>query len=362
MAYTNRKTIISSLQKLRGSKIISYVMNDRPTSRIQIPGMGIGLNSEPQLFIIEQLMAMGKVKTIDLFLYTRGGEVDSVLPLVNAIREFCDEFNVLIPFRAHSGGTLICLGADQIIMGPFGELTPIDPTTGNQFSPVDELNPRARKGISVEDVTSYMSLAKNDAKVGIKDESNVLEVFRTLSQQVHPLALGHVNRVQTHIRTLAEELLKLGNKRNLSAEKTKLIVNTLTEKVTSHTHAIDRHQAQKLLGTDILKFTSDEEEKMVWSLFDDYANTMLLKEKFNIRQFMGDTPVKELSVCGAFVETEHISQVYECISSITQRSDLPPNYQVQIQAGQNIPFIPGFPRQNIIELVWEGWKNNEGGE
>jgi hypothetical protein len=31
------------------------------------------------------------------------------------IREFCDEFNVLIPYKAHSAATLLSLGADTII-------------------------------------------------------------------------------------------------------------------------------------------------------------------------------------------------------------------------------------------------------
>ncbi|MEW6231628.1 MAG: hypothetical protein AB1566_04855, partial [Chloroflexota bacterium] len=348
------------IEKVRDSKVISYVTGDRLT-RIPIAGMGTQLASEPQLLVYDQLRRIGKVRKLDLFLYTRGGETDAVMPFVNAIRERCDIFGVLVPFRAHSGGTLICLGADEVVMGSFGELSPIDPTTGNQFSPTDELNPKARKGISVEDVTSYMALAKDRNKVGIADEKNVLEVFRILSQAVHPLALGHVNRVHTHIRLLAEKLLRVGQNRKLDDKKAKKIVDALTEKLYSHTHAIGRQEAQQLIGADIVKFASEEEERLIWDLFEEYAAAMSLRQRFNIKEFMGEQLQREITVNGAFLESANMSHIFQCTSVITQRSELPPNFQVQVQAGQPIPLIPGFPTQFNIELIREGWQPNEGG-
>ena len=360
MPYRQRKSIIENIEKVRGSKVISYVTGDRPT-RIAIAGMGTQLSSEPQLLIYDHLRKIGKVKKLDLFLYTRGGETDAVIPFVNAIREHCEIFGVLVPFRGHSGGTLICLGADEIVMGPFGELSPIDPTTGNQFSPIDELNPKARKGISVEDVTSYMALARDKNKVGIDDEKSNLEVFKTLSQAVHPLALGHVNRVHTHIRLLADKLLRLGPNRKLDAKKVKEVVDVLTEKLSSHTHAIGRREAQELMGAEVVKFASEEEERLMWDLFEEYATVMNLRQRFNIKEYMGEQIQREITVNGAFVDSEKMSHIFRCASVITQRSELPPNFQVQVQMGQPIPLIPGYPTQFSLELIREGWQLNEGG-
>ncbi len=360
MAYQQRKSMMECIEKARDSRVISYVTGDRPT-RIPVAGMGAQLASEPQLLIYDHLRRIGKVKKIDLFLYTRGGETDAVMPFVNAIREHCEIFGVLVPFRAHSAGTLICLGADEIVMGPFGELSPIDPTTGNQFSPTDELNPKARKGISVEDITSYMGLAKDKNKVGIEDEKNVLEVFKTLSQAVHPLALGHVNRVHNHIRLLADKLLRLGSNRKLDAKKIKEVVDVLTEKLYSHTHAFGRREAQELFGAAIVKFASEEEESLMWNLFEEYAAVMNLRQRFNIKEYMGEQVQREITVNGAFIESVDMSHIFQCASVITQRSELPPNFQVQVQMGQPIPLIPGFPTQFSVELIREGWQPNEGG-
>jgi hypothetical protein len=69
MAYQDRKKTIEAIQESRGSKLITYVMGDRQT-RIPIAGMGALLASEPQLLVYDHLRTIGKVKKIDLFLYT----------------------------------------------------------------------------------------------------------------------------------------------------------------------------------------------------------------------------------------------------------------------------------------------------
>lgn len=359
MSYQDRKRVIKQLEDVTGSKVISYVCCDRQT-KVPIPGMSTQLASEPQLIIYDHLLSIGKVDKICLFLYTRGGETSAVWPLVNSIREFCNIFSVLVPFRAHSGGTLICLGADEVIMGTFGELSPVDPTTGNQFSPIDKLNPKRRLGISVEDVISYISLAKDKEKVGITDEHNILEIFKTLSQEVHPLALGNVQRVHTHIRLLAHKLLALGSHK-VDAKKADEIVDTLTEKLYSHTHALGRREAQALLSSDLVKVPSDEESRLMWELFDQYAQVLNLRERFNIKGFIGNQTQKEIMVTGAFLESENMSRIFQCTSMIYQRSELPPNFQIQVQPGQPVPLLPGFPTGFNVELVSEGWKINEEG-
>ena len=54
-------------------------------------------------------------------------------PIVSLIREFDKDFEVLVPYRCHSSGTLTALGAKRIVMDQLSELSPIDPSTGNQF-------------------------------------------------------------------------------------------------------------------------------------------------------------------------------------------------------------------------------------
>ena len=51
------------------------------------------------------------------------------------IRLFCDEFEVIVPSKAHSTATLICLGADRVVMTKQATLGPIDPGINDPPNP-----------------------------------------------------------------------------------------------------------------------------------------------------------------------------------------------------------------------------------
>jgi len=105
-------------------------------------------------------------------------------------REFSKSFNVLVPYRAYSAATLLALGADEIVMHPFAELGPIDPTVSNDFNPVDQGGKRL--GMSVEDVRAYVSFIKQTVRITHEDE--LIKAIEVLVADVHPLALGNVER------------------------------------------------------------------------------------------------------------------------------------------------------------------------
>ncbi|MBN2003921.1 MAG: hypothetical protein JXA21_11245 [Anaerolineae bacterium] len=364
MGYQQRAEIIQQIEKLRGSKVVTYFNSDRrsfpPGS--SLPALTTQLSTEAQIILYEQLRILGKTDRIDLFLYTRGGEVDSVWPLVSIFREYAREkFSVLIPFRAHSAGTLICLGADQIVMGEAAELSPVDPTTGNQFNPLDEGEKRSRKGISVEDVTSYMELAKDDAKVGLQDSNHILEVFKRLSQEVHPLALGNVNRAHTQIRILADKLMRLHFVEEEEAVHIGRIVDQLTKGLYSHNHALNRKETQELLGKELVSYASDEEENLLWKLYEAYAQTLHLRETFCRDTLISDETQQEHTIDGGFIETREKSFIYRAKCQLELHSQLPQNVQMQLPPGQPMPLIPGFPVAIDVKVTSVGWENNQEG-
>src|SRR5690606_21504762 len=112
---------IKKTQEKRNSKIVTLVTSDRINLSAPIHQM---MND----IIYQQLRVIkdkgGDFKNIDLFLYSRGGDSDAPWSIVSTIREvFPDRnFNVLIPFRAHSAATMISLGADEIVMTEKAEL------------------------------------------------------------------------------------------------------------------------------------------------------------------------------------------------------------------------------------------------
>ena len=369
MGFEERQQIIKELQELRKTKIVTHINSDRrmPPGHPGLPALQTKLGTEAQPFFYDALQKLGKHPQLDLFLYTGGGQTDSVWPLVSLFREFGQEFNVLVPYKAHSAGTLICLGANTVVMGEAGELSPIDPQTGNQFNPVDEINPKTRRGISVEDVSSYFDFAGNPAKEKENDDGpsgvDLNLAFKILAETVHPLALGGVNRSHKQIRELAKRLLNLHLVTGSEEEKARAehIVNVLTEGRYSHSDILNRREAQSLLGEGMVKFPDEAEQNLLRSLLEEYADAISLRKPFILQNEVGDTQQAEIEIVGAFTETEKTSYIYRAISKVIQRSALPSGFQVDLQPGKLMPLVPGFPRELHVELKEIGWFENEGG-
>lgn len=370
MGFEARQRIISRLQELRNTKIVAHINSDRrvPPGQPPLPALQTKLATEAQPFFYEVLQELGKHPQLDLFLYTSGGQTDSVWPLVSLFNEFGEKFNVLVPYKAHSAGTLICLGADTIVMGEAGELSPVDPQTGNQFNPIDDINPKSRRAISVEDVSSYIDFARNPEKGAERsgDEPCRVDInlaFRILAEQVHPLAIGGVNRSHKQIRELTRRLLALRHVAEPDRENGRLdeIVNTLTEGRYSHSDILNRREAQQLIGKDFVRFPDDEEQELMWNLFEEYAETISLRKAFVLQNEVGNQQQAEIEIVGAFIETERTSYIFRALSQVTQRSVLPSGYQINIQPGTLMPLIPGFPREMHVDLLEIGWFENREG-
>lgn len=283
--------LIKSLEKARSSRVISYITGDRPPFGTKIAGDIVPL-------LGNLLDGVGKVKKISLFLYTSGGDMLAPIRIVKLIRNHCDEFEVLIPYKAHSAGTLICLGADTIVMGKLSELTPVDPTTGHPFNPQNPVNPQQRLDISVEDLNSYLLFAKEKAEV--KDEQMV-DAYKLLVEKLHPLSIGNAYRAYRMARLLTERLLWLHMDREKDKERIKNIIKEITGDITIHAYPIDRDEAADL-GLKIEK-APDTLDKTMRELYEMYASEMKLGQPFHPNELLAGKEMAEIDRAGAYLET-----------------------------------------------------------
>ena len=326
MGSERRKEFIAEIEKKRETKVIVYFTGDRPSLSTRIAPDAI-------LPLYQHLSKMGKQKRIDLFLYTRGGDVITPLRINYLLREFTEEFNVIVPFRAYSAGTLLCLGADEIVMGVLGELGPIDPSVSNFFNPVDPNNPNARIPISVEDVFAYLSLARERGNQLGEHEMNT--VFQALTEKIHPLSLGNIHRNYILIRNLAEKLLNL-RKDSMSKAQIKEIVDLLTEKLYTHSYLISRKEAKEI-GLPIVQ-PDDEMETLLWSLYKEYEGDLKLLEPF--------TPEKILLPGQKEIEFEAVSGILESAKRL-DRFKFYGNLQLTMNHNQEMINV------NIHKQQWE---------
>jgi len=369
MPVEERRHLIKEIERQRQSRVVALVTGDRP-SDIPIPGMNANIAGDQVPLLYEHIRRIGRADKIDLFLYTRGGDTSIPWPLVNLIRDACERFAVLVPHRAHSAGTLICLGADEVVMCPAGELSPVDPTTGNQFNPPDPMNPGARLGINVEDATSYIALATD--KVGLSDKAHLLAVFKELAHQVHPLALGNVNRTHTLIRILARKLLSLHMAGpDLEAEGQK-IIDTLTEKLYSHLHFVARREAKDDIGLKVT-LPSTDIENLMWALYEVYQADLRLGELFVADAYLGTEREKELSLEAAVIESADMTHTCRAVCQLRREPQITPellapvlSMALQARAQGNpiddLPLVRGLPVGITVRPIRVGWEREEASE
>lgn len=276
-AKERRIALIKQLEEERGTKVVSFITSTR--DGLDFP---IAMDSIRKVYEhVKNLSARGQKPKIDLFIHSNGG--DSIVPwkLVTLIRDYCSEFRLLVPHRAFSAATLIALGADEVIMHPMGMLGPTDPTVKNAFNPVHPSNPQELLGISVEDVSAYIKLIKED--FGITHEDELIQAVNILAEKVHPLALGNVKRFHSQSRMLAKKLLELHMQNSEDEHKISEIVDNLNSKLFFHGHPIHYKEAQQL-GLKV-RLASANEQKIMWNLYLEYEKEMKLDEEFRFLDY-----------------------------------------------------------------------------
>jgi hypothetical protein len=355
LALADRQELIAALEKVRHSSVVTFVTGDRTTFPPGIPGFTTQVETDVQYPLRRLLASIGHVEQLDFLLYTRGGNTDAVWPLVSSLRERCDRLSVIVPFRAHSAGTLMCLGADDLVLCAGSELSPIDPTTGNQFNPVDPSNPQTRLGISVEDVAAYFKLAEDRAE--LHDEASHLEVFKELTRTVHPLAIGNVQRIYLLIRRLAANLLALHLDPTTEKARIDRITQALSSEFYSHVHAITRSEAIELLGP-WAHVAREEEEQAIADLFDAYVRDLQLDEPYQLPELIADNLTLDVQALGAILETREVSYAYETRLTVVQQPQFPPNVQVQIAPGQPLPLAGVAVRNYQWGIRRTGWRRD----
>lgn len=330
----DRIDLYKEIEKQRESKLIVYTTSDRKGLETQIASDIIPI-------FTEHLDKIGDNGKISLFLYTRGGETLTAWSLVNLIRNFCKNFEVIIPFNCHSAGTLISLGANNIVMTKQATLGPIDPSVNGPLNPMIPgiNNPNARVPVSVEYVNAYLELAKSE--LGIKDESGLANILINLSSHIHPLTLGQVYKSKSQIQMLAKKLLA---NQKLGEEKENEIIKFLCSESGSHDYTIHRREAKDSLGLQIEK-PSMELYSIIKAIYDDIQKELELMTPYDPKILLANNQSVNYSFRRALIE----SLYYGCNSFVSEGTLVKQNLQI----GQPIP-----TQQTIIQdnRTFEGWK------
>jgi ClpP class serine protease len=121
-----RKKAIQAIEKKRHSRVISLIHREESINLFGIPVVKF-LNMNDLEEIMRAIHLTDPATHIDFILHTPGGLYLAATQIARALRDHPGKVTIFVPHYAMSGGTLIALAADEIIMSPHAVLGPIDP-------------------------------------------------------------------------------------------------------------------------------------------------------------------------------------------------------------------------------------------
>jgi ClpP class serine protease len=125
----SRARLLRRIERMRGSRVISLVHRQETMSLLGFPVFRyIDIDDSEQ--VIRAIHLSGDDVPIDLVLHTPGGLVLASVQIARALARHKGKVTVFVPHYAMSGGTLIALAADEIVMSEHAALGPVDPQLG----------------------------------------------------------------------------------------------------------------------------------------------------------------------------------------------------------------------------------------
>jgi ClpP class serine protease len=218
-----RLQLLRSFEKQRGSRVITLIHRQETMSLLGFPVVRY-IDIEDSELVLQGIRLTPPDMPIDLIIHTPGGLVLAAGQIAHALAGHPGKVTIFVPHYAMSGGTLIALAADEVMMDENAVLGPVDPQLGEYpaasiLAAAQVENPNrddrtliladiARKAIRQVEETVYTLLQE---RLG---EAKGRDLARTLSEgqwtHDYPLTAEKAKHLGLPVRTgLPEELYDL---------------------------------------------------------------------------------------------------------------------------------------------------------
>ena len=204
-----RQRLIAQFEKKRGSRVIVLIHRQETMSLLGFPLLRY-IDIDDSEEVIRAIHMTDPEMPLDLVLHTPGGLVLAAYQIAHAIRLHPGKITAFVPHYAMSGGTLIALAADEIVMEEHAVLGPVDPQLGEYPA------------------SSLVKLAEAKPISDIDDKTWLLaDVGRKA-----------IDQIRTQVKSLLEG--------KYSTEKAEELARLLTEGRWTHDYPITYEEAKEL--------------------------------------------------------------------------------------------------------------------
>ena len=152
----SRQRLIARIERRRNSRVILLVHRQETMSLLGFPVYRY-IDVDDSEAILRAIHLTDPAVPLDIMLHTPGGLVLASLQIARAIHKHKGKVTAFVPHYAMSGGTLIALAADEIVMSEYAVLGPVDPQLG-QYPAASILKAVAKKpAADVDDQTLILA-------------------------------------------------------------------------------------------------------------------------------------------------------------------------------------------------------------
>jgi ClpP class serine protease len=205
-----RMRLLRKIEEKRGSRVIALIHRQETLSLLGFPlARYIDIHDSEE--VLRAIKMTSPEIPIDLILHTPGGLVLAAEQIAHALSRHPAKVTVFVPHYAMSGGTLLALAADEIVMDENAVLGPVDPQLG-QFPAASILKAVKQKDVNeVDDQTLIMADVSRKAIRQVKETVRRLLSAHYDDETAGRLAETLATGVWTHDYPLrVEEARELG--------------------------------------------------------------------------------------------------------------------------------------------------------
>ncbi len=208
------------------------------------PAVNLGISDADKNGFMSVIHRLDRSKGLDLLLHTPGGDMAATESLVDYLRAmFGNDIRAIIPQLAMSGGTIIALSCNKIVMGKESSIGPIDP----QFGPM------AANGLLQE---------FNRIRAEIKEDPKNALLWEPVLRKISPGFITECENAIAWSHEMATRFLKSNMFQGDKSAKKKIdqIIRHLTDKESTKTHGrhISLDEAKSIFGDHIVELEGDQ--------------------------------------------------------------------------------------------------------
>jgi ClpP class serine protease len=214
MVASKRLGALKTFEQKRGSRTILMIHRQESISLLGIP-LSKFINIEDSEQILRAIRLTPPEAPIDLILHTPGGLVLATEQIARALIRHPSKVTVFVPHYAMSGGTMLAMAADEIVMDENAVLGPVDPQLGNVAA------------------ASILKVLEEKPIEKIDDQTLVTA----------DVAKKAIAQVKAFVRALLEDSVP---QQKVSPDKIDTIIERLTTGQVTHDYPITVEEAQSL--------------------------------------------------------------------------------------------------------------------